>query len=209
MSNENAGRTGRTNGAAPMGSTVAIVVTGIALLLGFLILRKVNDNDSGSTVKPDTTTSVATETTLDPTATVAPTDAAPTTTELVLVTTGSKVQVANASTVDGAAGKMTTALETKGFEMAEAVSGSEKYEVSKVLYNADDPNAKPVADSLASVLGNIEVVSQGVPVPVASGNWAEGSGVVLMLGNDYAGKTLAEIAGVPPTGVTVAPTTTG
>ena len=64
MSNENAGRTGRTNGAAPMGSTVAIVVTGIALLLGFLILRKVNDNDSGSTVKPDTTTSVATETTL-------------------------------------------------------------------------------------------------------------------------------------------------
>jgi len=207
MSNENAGRTGRTNGAAPMGSTVAIVVTGIALLLGFLILRKVNDNDSGSTVKPDTTTSVATETTLDPTATVAST-AAPATTEPVLVTTGTKVQVANASTVDGAAGKMTTALETRGFEMAEAVSGSEKYEVSKVLYNPDDPNAKPVAESLASVLGNIEVVSQGVPVPVASGNWAEGSGVVLMLGNDYAGKTLAEIAGVPPTGVTVVTSTT-
>ena len=38
MSNENAGRTGRTNGAAPMGSTVAIAVTLVALVLGFLIL---------------------------------------------------------------------------------------------------------------------------------------------------------------------------
>jgi len=206
MSNENAGRTGRTNGAAPMGSTVAIAVTLVALVLGFLILRKVNDGGDSTTAKPDTTTSVASETTLDPTVTVAPTDA-PTTT-VAAVTTGTKVQVANASSVDGAAGRMSTALGGKGYEMAEAVSASEKLEVSKVLYNADDPAALPVATSLAALFGGIEIVAQGVPVPVATGNWAEGSGVVLMLGNDSASKTLAQISGVPTTGTTVAPTTT-
>jgi hypothetical protein len=207
MSNENTGRPGRTNGSAPMGSTVAIVVTLVAVVLGFLILRKVNDNSDSSSVKPESTTTVASETTLDPTATVAPT-VPPETTTPPLVTTGTKVQVANASTVNGAAGTMSTALGGKGFDMAEPANASEKLEVSKVLYNADDPAALAVATSLAVVMGNIEVVAQGVPVPVATGNWAEGSGVVLMLGNDSASRTLAQIGGEPVTGVTVAATTT-
>lgn len=208
MSNENAGRPGRTNGAAPMGSTVAIVVTLVALVLGFLILRKVNDGgDSTTTAKPSVTTvPVGAGTTLNPTATVEST-IAPTTTSPA-VTTGTKVQVANASSVDGAAGRMSTALGGKGYDMAEAVSASEKLDVSKVLYNADDPNALPVATSLAALFGGIEIVPQGVPVPVATGNWAEGSGVVLMLGNDSASKTLAAVSGAPTTGTTVPPTTT-
>ena len=206
MSNENAGRPGRTNGAAPMGSTVAIAVTLVALVLGFLILRKVNDGGDTTTAKPSVTT-VAAETTLDPTATTTTTAAAPTTT-VPAITTGTKVQVANASSVDGAAARMSTAVGGKGFEMAEPVSASEKLELSKVLYNADDPAALAVATSLAALFGGIEVAPQGPPVPVASGNWAEGSGVVLMLGNDSASKTLAEISGVPTTGTTIASTTT-
>ena len=202
MSNENAGRPGRTNGAAPMGSTVAIAVTLVALVLGFLILRKVNDGGDTTTAKPSVTT-VAAETTLDPTATTTTTAAAPTTT-VPAITTGTKVQVANASSVDGAAARMSTAVGGKGFEMAEPVSASEKLEISKVLYNADDPAALAVATSLAALFGGIEVAPQGPPVPVASGNWAEGSGVVLMLGNDSASKTLAEISGVPTTGTTIA-----
>lgn len=212
MSNDNAGRTGRpgrTNGAASMGSTVAIVVTVVAVVLGFLILRKVNDSDSGGgTVKPSATNStVPTESTADPTATSASTIAT-TSTTAAPVTTGTKVQVANASTVDGAAGKMTTALTTKGFEMAEAVSASEKVDNSKVLFSPDVPEAEAVAKTLAALLGNIEVAAQGIPTPTASGNWADGSGVILMLGNDYAGKTLAEISGQPATGVTVPPSST-
>ena len=206
MSNDNAGRPGRTNGSAPMGSTVAIVVTLIALVLGFLILRKVNDKDSTTTSKP-TDSSVAASTTLDPAATVAPTEA-PTTTVPELVTTGTKVQVANASSINGAAASMSKALTGKGFDLAEPVSSSEKKDVSEVRYNADDPAALAVANSLAVVMGNIAVVAQGIPVPVPSGNWAEGSGVVLLLGNDSAGKTLAEISGAPVTGVTTAVTTT-
>ena len=207
MSNENASRTGRTNGAAPMGSTVAIAVTLVALVLGFLILRKVNDGGDSTTAKPDTTTSVASETTLDPTATVV-TTVAPATT-VAAITTGTKVQVANASSVDGAAKNMSTALGGKGYDMAEAVSASEKLELSKVIYNADDPAALPVATSLAALFGGIAVEAKGLPIPVApTGNWAEGSGVVLMLGNDSASKTLAQISGVPTTGTTIAPTTT-
>lgn len=207
MSNDNAGRPGRTNGSAPMGSTVAIVVTLIALVLGFLILRKVNDKDSSTTSKP-TDSTVAVSTTVDPAATVAPTEA-PTTTVPELVTTGTKVQVANASSINGAAASMSKALTGKGFDVAEPpVSSSEKKDVSEVRYNADDPAALAVANSLAVVMGNIAVVAQGIPVPVPSGNWAEGSGVLLLLGNDSAGKTLAEISGAPVTGVTTAVTTT-
>jgi len=206
MSNENAGRTGRTNGAAPMGSTVAIVVTLVALVLGFLILRKVNDGGDSTTAKPNENTTLAPDTTLDPSATLAPT-LAPVTAAPVAVTTGTKVQVANASSIDGAAARMSTAVGAKGYDMAEPVSASEKLELSKVYYNADDPAALPVATSLATLFGGIEVAATGLPVPVASGNWGEGSGVVLMLGNDSAGKTLAQIGGVPVTGVTVAPTT--
>ncbi len=207
MSNENAGRTGRTNGAAPMGSTVAIVVTLVALVLGFLILRKVNDGGGDSTVAKPSVSTDAPGTTLDPAATVAPT-LAPDTTVPVAVTTGTKVQVANASSINGAAGQMSTAIGGKGYDMAEPVNASEKLDVSRVLYNSADPTALPVATSLAALFGGIEIVDQGMPVPVASGNWAEGSGVLLMLGNDSAGETLAAISGAPVTGVTVAPTTT-
>jgi len=207
MSNENAGRPGRTNGSAPMGSTVAIAVTLVALVLGFLILRKVNDGgDSSGTVRPGVTTDVP-ATTIDPAAPTVPVIEA-TTTTLAAVKTGTKVQVANASSVDGAAKRMSTAVGGVGFDMAEPVSASEKLDVSKVYYNADDLAALPVATSLAALFGGIAVEATGLPVPVASGNWAEGSGVVLMLGNDSASKTLAQISGAPTTGTTIAPTAT-
>lgn len=204
MSNDNAGHRGRTNGSAPMGSTVAIIVTAIALVLGFLILRKVNDSSSSSTgtVKPNDSAIVAT--TLDPTVTAAALVTTPPTTP-PLVTTGTKVQVANASTANGAAGAMTTAIGGKGFETAEPANASEKYEKTKILYNADDTNALPVATSLATLFPGAEVAAQGLPLPTATGAWAEGSAVLLMLGNDFASKTLDEIAGKPTTGTTLAP----
>lgn len=205
MSNDNQGRTARTTSGAPMGSTVAIVVTAIALILGFLILRKVNDS---STTPPEQTTATSTQTTLDPTATTAP-PAIVTTTTVALIVSGTKLQVANASNQNGVAKQMTSVLATKGFTMADAVSATvtPKLDVSEILYNASDPAAKAMADSLAAFLG-ISAKEQGVPVPVESGAWADGSGVILMLGNDFAGKTLDEILGVPTTGTTTPPTTT-
>ena len=205
MSNDSAGRTPRsTSGGAPMGSTVAIVVTAVAVILGFLILRQVNDSgtDSGgggaaatNTVDPaGTTTSIALNTT---------------TTTLPLVKTGTKVQVANASGVSGVAKQMTTALEAEGFEMADPTNAtvSPNLDVSKVIYNGTDTAALAVANSVATVLGGIAVEQSAAAPPVDGGAFAPGSGVIVLLGNDLAGKTIAQINGQATTGTTAPPTT--
>jgi predicted permease len=189
-----------------MGSTVAIVVTVIALVLGFLILRNINDDDSDSSGGSGAATCV--DTTPDSGLTTT-TVGSTTTTTTPLVTEGSSVLVANCSTQNGVAGQMSTALASVGFTMAEPTNGTVKLATSKVLYNPDDPNAKPVADSVAQLLGGLAVEPTGVPIPAGDGNWPANTGVLLMLGDDLAGKTLDQIAGNPTTGTTAAPTTAG
>ena len=138
MSNDNPGRTSRpTSGKAPMGSTVAIVVTAVALLLGFLILRKVND-DSTSSTTPDN--GDGTEQTITTDLATSSTAAQSTTTSTTLVFTGTKVQVANASTQTGVAGQMSLALEGAGFDTVDATNSANglKVDPSKVLYDAAD-----------------------------------------------------------------------
>jgi hypothetical protein len=201
MSNDNVGRSPRTtNNNAPVGSTVAIVVTAIAVVLGFLILRKVNDSgdaSSGSTV-PETSVTLP-----------VPTSALVTTTTIEqLQTKGTKVQVANASNASGVARQMTTALSGKGFDMATATNSTvnPKLDISKVLYNPADPNAVAVANAVAKVMGGLTVEPVASAPPVDGAVFAEGSGVIVLLGNDLAGKTLPEINGAATTGTTTPPT---
>jgi hypothetical protein len=189
-----------------MGSTIAIVVTAVAVVLGFLILRKINDgSDDGGSVAPQTT--LETPATLDPNASsTIQFTAAPTTPPLV--TTGTKVQVANASNAGGTARQMSTALAGKGFDMAEPTNATvdPKLDATKVIYDQNDPNALNVANSAALVLGGVAVEPAPTPPPVEAGAFAEGSGVIVLLGNDLAGKTLPAIAGEPTTGTTAAAT---
>ena len=201
MSNDNVGRGPRSSGGnAPVGSTVAIVVTALAVVLGFLILRKVNDGGSSSTA-----TTVPPSSSLD----VPSTPLVTTTTTPPLVTAGTKVQVANASNASGVAKQMTTALSGKGFDMASATNStvSPKLDISKVLYNPADPNAVAVANAVAKVMGGLTVEPAAAAPPVEGGAFAEGSGVIVLLGNDLAGKTLPEINGAATTGTTAPPTT--
>lgn len=200
MSNDSAGRTPRsTSGGAPMGSTVAIVVTVVAVVLGFLILRKVNDEGGGSSgsVTPGATSTTAL---VDTSST-----AAPATTQPPLQKQGTKVQVANASSTGGVAKQMSTALIAEGFDMADPTNASVDLDVSKVLYNAADPNGLPVASALSVTMGGIVVEQAPAAPPVESTAFAAGSAVILLLGNDYAGKTIAQIQGA---GATTPPTTT-
>lgn len=186
---------------APSGSGIAIFVTAVALVLGFLILKQVND--SGEAVGPataeTTTTFVDTASTIDTTTTTIP-----------QTFTGTSVQVANCSIQDGVARAMSAQLADAGFTMVDAVTGTcePKLTISQVIYLQTDPAAKAVADTLSVVLGGIPVQAMGVPIPVQSGSYAQGSAVVLLLGNDLAGKTLDQIAGVPVGGTTIPPTTT-
>ena len=197
MSNDNVGRGPRNSGGgnAPVGSTVAIVVTALAVVLGFLILRKVNDGGSSATTPTEPPTS-----SID----VPSTPLVTTTTTPPIVTQGTKVQVANASGVSGAAKQLTIALSGQGFDMADATNATvdPKLTISKVIYDPNDPNAQPVANSVALLLGGIVAEPAAGAPQVASGAFATGSGVIVLLGTDLAGKTLPAINGQPTTGTT-------
>jgi len=198
------------SGASPIGSTAAIVIAVIAVVGGFLILRQINDDDDGSST-PSVTTVVgggdgSTTTLADTTLTTTPQVTTPTTpapsTTAPKVTDGAVVVVANASTVDGAAKRFTTALQAEGFTTGSPANATSKVETSKVLYDPTSATAKPVADYLASILGGIAVEELPTPAPVTGGVVEAGTTVLLLLGSDKADKTLVE-AGAPTT--TVAP----
>jgi hypothetical protein len=120
------------------------------------------------------------------------------------------VQVANASNASGTARQMSTALAGKGFDMTDATNSTlnPKLDVTKVIYDQNDPNALPVASSVALVLGGVVVEPAPTPPPVESGAFAAGSTVIVLLGNDLAGKTLPQIGGTPDTGTTLPATST-
>ena len=201
------------SGGSPIGSPAAIIIAIIAVVGGFLILRSINDDDDGAgdttdlpeittggTLTPGDTTADGGVTTIAPdgavttTATSAP--ATPTTPPAV--TTGATVIVANASNVDGAAGRFTTALQGVQFTTAEPTNATAKLPVSVVYYASGDTAAQGVASYLASLLGGVAVEPMPTPPPVEGGALDTGVTVLLMLGSDKAGKTLAE-AGAPTT----------
>ncbi len=209
MSYDNGGRTTASRPPSrssnpSMGSTVAIVVTAVAVLLAFFILRKVNDSGETSTVDPGTIATTPETLPGDTTLTTLP---EPSTT-FAYTKVGTLVQVVNCSNQEGVARNMSNALLAESFTMAEPDTGTIDLPVTKIIYNADDPLAFAVAQSVAVLLHNAVVESSGAVTPsLTLGTWAPGSSVMVLLGDDLAGKTLAQIAGLPSTGVTAAPTT--
>ncbi|HNJ96691.1 MAG TPA: LytR C-terminal domain-containing protein, partial [Ilumatobacteraceae bacterium] len=119
-----------------------------------------------------------------------------TTTSIVLDDfTSTKVQVANCSAQNGVAQMMSQVLTDAGFTTADAVNGmcDPKLDSSYVIYDESVPGAQAVAETVARTLGGITVEAAVLPIRTESGAWAEGSGVVVLLGNDLAGKTLDQI----------------
>ncbi|MCE9620976.1 MAG: LytR C-terminal domain-containing protein [Actinomycetia bacterium] len=210
MSYDSPGRTtrppSRSSSSAPMGSTVAIVVTAIAVLLAFFILRKVNDSGETSTIDPGGTSATTAATVPgDTSQTTIPLATTPATTSGI-VKVGTSVQVINCSNQNGVARNMSNALAAEGFTMVEPDSGTIDLPVTKVIYNPDDPLALPVAQTVALLLGNVTLEASGVVPSELLGTWAPGSNVAVLLGDDLAGKTLAQIQGIETTGTTAAPT---
>lgn len=223
MSTEQPRRARETGGASgsPIGSTAAIVIAVIAVIGGFLILKTIRDDGGSPTGGPSgvTPTAAVSGTTLPdggvistlPLITVPPTE--PPVTTVPPITTGATVVVANASTVDGAAKRFTTALKGEKFDVATPANASIKLDVTKVYYDPANLAALPVATYLASLLGGVTVEVLPTTVPVTDGKLADGVTILLMLGSDKADKTLAEagapttttIAGAVATATTVAP----
>lgn len=202
MSNEESGlgaarRTPRQGvGGSPVGSWLTIVLAVVAVIAGFLILRNIT-NDSG-TASP--TTPGETQTPVDdPNNTlvdisVPVTEATTTTTTIARTTEGASVVVANANTVGGSAGGMTKTLELAGYSMIDPVNASGPNLTASIVYfDTAQAAAEAVAQSVALDLGGVEVLELPTPAPTADGDLGE-AGVLVLLGDNEAGKTLEELA---------------
>jgi hypothetical protein len=204
MSNEESGlgasrRTPRQGvGGSPVGSWLTIALAVVAVVAGFLILNNITDDGgtsaSGGTGQTDAGDVAGPATTLidvelpDATTTT-------TTTTLPRVTEGSSVVVANANTVGGSAGGMTKTLELAGYTMADPVNASgPNITASIVYYDGAIAAAQDVANSVARDLGGVEVLPVSSPAPTESGDLGD-SGVLVLLGDDQAGKTIEELSG--------------
>lgn len=160
------------------------------------------------------TTSAAVAVTVAPTTSAAPPQATVATTTVAttvpIVKEGATLIVANASGVNGAAGRMSDALAVAGFSTGPATNSSEgQLDTTKVYFDSSNPDAKAVADSVRVVLGGgqILVVEMGTPAPVESGEVGDAT-IVVAMGNDVADKTLDELQGLATSGAETTSTET-
>lgn len=179
--------------------TLSIIVAAVAVILGFLILRDINDSGDatgGGGGTTDTTTTVAggPNNTTDPNATTVPVVTTPTLKPYTVV-------VANAAKVNGAAAAMTQQLTAIGVTTIEGVTatGIALPQSITIIYYLPDFAAE--AQDLADKMGVAQVAAMPATPPVESLGTAN---VLVQLGTDKANQPLA------PTGAsteTTAPTT--
>ena len=200
MSNEQPSRPRRSgSGASPMGSTLAIVIAIAAVVVGFLILKNIRSDDSStaSTQPPVTTPDSAVSNTFP----ITPIETQPPV--FTPQTTGAKVLVVNSSHANGAAGQLTTALQGNQFTMGTPTNGSTKEAVTKIQYLTGDVNAQAVAASVAALMGVATTEPMPTPVQLADPATLLDNTVLVLLGDDKAGKTLAQM--VEPASATTTP----
>lgn len=138
-----------------------------------------------------TTTTVAAEATTTTVAATTTTVVETTTTLPQVVTTGATVVVANASSVNGSAGRMTELLQAEGFELGTPTNSTEgSLGASKVYYDGDDEAALAVAESLVRVFGGVIQLVELPTVPPVESSDLGGATVLLALGDDFADQVL-------------------
>jgi len=183
----------RTASVPASAGTFTIILALVAVVLGVIILRSIGDADSGSGAGPVVTTTTVPE--VDPTETSEPAVTQPTVPPLVFE--GATVVVANANRVNGSAGAMSRDLDAAGFTVAGAVNAAVEIgqlELTVVYYDASSDAARLVADSVNRVMGgNASVAPLPSTIPTEGGQLV--GQVLVLLGNDKGGKSLAELAG--------------
>ncbi len=183
----------RTASVPASAGTFTIILALVAVVLGVIILRSIGDSESGSGGgSPATTTTNPEET---PTESTEPEVTQPTVPPLVYE--GATVVVANANRVNGSAGAMSRDLDAAGFTVAGAVNASVEIgqlELTVVYYDASSEAARLVADSVNRVMGgDASVAPLPTTIPTEGGQLV--GQVLVLLGNDKGGKSLAELAG--------------
>jgi predicted dinucleotide-binding enzyme len=203
MSNEQPSRPPKRSGsgASPMGSTLAIVIAIAAVVVGFLILKNIRSDDDKAA-----TTTQPTVATVDPltASTLPPTITDPPVTVFTPITTGAKVLVVNSSHQNGVAKTLSTALAGNQFVMGDPTNGATKEPVTKIQYKDTDTQAQAVAQSVAALMGVASIEIIPTPVLLADPTLLADNTVVVLLGDDKAGKTLAQMTGAEATPTTLA-----
>jgi hypothetical protein len=166
-------------------TAVAIVASGSLLLVAC------GGSDDGEDTSTTAESAGSDSTVLDATSTTTASG------EFEYVTEGAVVVVANASRVNGAAGLLSDGLGAVGFTVTEPTNSAddvENIETTQIFYSPGDAAAQAVAENLGLAFGGGDIVVEevAVPAPTESGDLGEGT-VLVLLGNDVAGKTLEEI----------------
>jgi hypothetical protein len=177
-------RPGRPGSAPPpraASPAIAVVVTLVAAVLGFFILKSLDSNGSSSSnpsTKPTdaTTTTLATDTTPSP---------VPTTVDK----SSFQLLVANASGVKGSAATMSSQLQTLGYRVippSNTVPGYAPKDVTEVFFL---PGFELQGADVAANLG-VQALPMPATKPVADTDFT-GATVLVALGKDLAGKTIS------------------
>lgn len=169
------------------------------LAAGALVLAACGgDDDSGgtTTTAPPATQPPVTEPPVEEP--IEPTAPEPTAEpEVEPVRDGATVIVANASRVNGAAGRMSERLAAVGYTTGEPTNSTAgQLEATVVYYDPANTSAQVVAESVRSDLGGDPVTVEAIPDPAPIEGAMGDATVLVMMGNDTADKTLDELQGI-------------
>ncbi|MAL81833.1 MAG: hypothetical protein CL412_05165 [Acidimicrobiaceae bacterium] len=144
-----------------------------------------------------TTSEASVETTAAPAAT---TTVEVTTTSAVpgIVTGGAVVIVANASSINGSAGRMSELLAAEGFDMGTPTNSTEGALGASKIYYIDEEAALGVAESLVRVFGGVVQLVEMPTVPPVSLTELGDAGVIVALGDDFADQLLPGVTTSTP-----------
>lgn len=184
----------RTRCSTPRRSFRASAIAPLLVIGSMLAACTSNDgSDAGAATSAVATTLTDDDT--SPTTSTTSTTLPPTTTTEPYVLVGAIVMVANCSSKNGSAAQLTSDLAAFGFTMGVPTNGfgpDSKLATSKIYAK---PEAEAVAKSLSRLLDNIPIERFPTPAWVTGGTEAIGAtSILVMLGNDLAGKHLGEIA---------------
>ena len=145
-----------------------------------------------------TTTEAAVETTAAPAATTTTVEETTTTAVPEIVTDGAVVIVANASSINGSAGRMSELLAAEGFDMGAPTDSTEGALGASKIYYIDDEAALAVAESLVRAFGGVIQLVEMPTVPPVSSSGLGDVGVIVALGDDFADQLLPGVTTSTP-----------
>ena len=182
------------DGGSPVGSTLSIVLAVIAVIAGFLILRAItdDDDDGGGGASRRAPTRDARHGYGDGAGSTPAIGGTAAPTAPPVAKNAAAVVVANASGVGGSAGRHDPGVDRRRLHDGRTGDATGPDLTASIVYYTDgDATAQAVAALVAADMGGVQTGPMPIPPPIEQGLGA--STVLVMVGTDTAGKTLADL----------------